>query len=65
MLFVLCFALKLTQLIRLIVSVIKTKRSEVVSAESFRLRYYNIEDNIRLTVAKKLRSLSDKLMKSP
>ena len=55
----------LSQLIRLIVSVIKTKRSEVVSAESFRLRYYNIEDNIRLTVAKKLRSLSDKLMKSP
>jgi hypothetical protein len=51
----------LSQLIRLLAGIIKSKRSETVSAESFRMRYYNIEDSVRLAVADRLRSIADYL----
>lgn len=51
----------LSKLIRLLVSIIKSKRSEIVSAESFRMRYYNIEDSVRLAVAARLRAIADYL----
>lgn len=51
----------LSELIRLLVSIIRSKRSETVSPESFRRRYYNIEDSVRLAVAARLRAIADYL----
>lgn len=53
---------ELSQLIRLLVTIIKTKRSQNISVESFRMRYYNIEDNAWITVATRLRAIADYLM---
>jgi hypothetical protein len=54
----------LSELIRLVSGIIHTKRSETVSAESFRMKYYNMEDSARQAVAKRLKEIAEYLLKS-
>jgi hypothetical protein len=54
----------LSELIRLIVSIIKTKHSEKISPDSFRMKYYNIEDSARMVVAARLRAIAEYLVKN-
>lgn len=53
----------LLDLFKLMAGITKSKRSETISPESLRMRYYNIEHSARTTIITRLRTIADKLSK--
>lgn len=53
----------ISEVIRFLSQFVKTKRAEQISAESFRIKYYNIEESTRTTVDETLRKIIQTLRK--
>ncbi len=54
----------LIEVMKLFAGIIATKRTDRISAESLRMRYYNIEHSAKMAIISKLRMIADHLAKS-